>query len=86
LYNSFNSATFNIKIVNPCISSEVSDITFSPADYALETRVNAGLAPVLRTYTDPNISKNTFPAGSTTGDCGARLHYIADYDPNMPVN
>ena len=35
-----------------------------------------------RKYNDPNIIANTFLGGSTANSCGARLHYIADHDPN----
>jgi hypothetical protein len=84
LYNSFNSVTFTIKIINPCISSQVDDITLlpTPENINLETRVSdaATVVSVLRTYFDPSISRNTFPAGTTSNDCGNRLHYVADYD------
>jgi len=86
-FKSIYSANFDIVVVNPCISSQVSDIVFAPLvqdtqtppiDY-LEARVNAGEAAQLRTYADPAISKNTFPSSDGVSFCGNRLHYIADY-------
>ena len=61
------------------MSSTVSDITFTPAIYDMEARVNAGDPVVTRIYEDPIVTRASgFPTGYER--CGERLHYIADYD------
>ena len=85
-FSAIQSATFNLVITNPCITSQVDDITLLPDDYTasgstptLEARVDSGSGSVSYYYESPDIIRTLgFSSGIT--ECGDTDHYIADYD------
>ena len=84
-FSAIQSATFNLVITNPCITSAVDEITLLPDDYTasgkiptLEARVDSGSGSVSYYYESPDITRTGFTSGIT--ECGDTDHYIADYD------
>ena len=90
--NVAETTQFTLQINNPCVSSQIDDIFLIPDDYGagiptLEARVNPGVAasPVQKYYEEPIIKKTTGIYANGYTNCGAKKHYIANYDASAPA-